>query len=379
MLYYKVGKNTYYTNVDALAAFTKDASQSLELKLDFKFIDNEKLWRQEPPLDVTHYMDLNSMAIADRYDRIELRYSGGTDSHTVLKSLIRTNTDFEINHVATSTISKFTNDLYKHNLKDFQKISKLDNVKKFETEHFNDMTPKTFEKALKHYTGHVGTALQNTGMSWMMGNDNTTFTLHTPEKTAYVFGKEKPNLVIKDGWWQWKVNDAMFSDCAWNFDKGDMVWFWFSDDVPELQIKMTHLRVRAIEEIARMEKITITDEWLKQVQRASSKWYNFILAFCGFEGLNPVLNSVKPKLSDPAGTRVNEYRTYNDKQGITDLYAEYGQDIKNKLRSDLYQLGEADSERTYAGEEVIHVDGVWTKPIPIKPVPVEFLPKNQIK
>jgi hypothetical protein len=142
---------------------------------------------------------------------------------------------------------------------------------------------------------------------------------------------------------------------------------------------MTHLRVRAIEEIARMEKITITDEWLEQVQRASSKWYNFILAFCGFEGLNPVLNSVKPKLSDPAGTRVNEYRTYNDKQGITDLYAEYGQDIKNKLRSDLYQLGEADSERTYAGEEVIHVDGVWTKPIPIKPVPVEFLPKNQIK
>ena len=69
MLYYKVGNNTYYTNVDALAAFSKDASQGLELKLDFKFIDNPKLWLKEPPLDVTTYMDMNALALRDRYNR----------------------------------------------------------------------------------------------------------------------------------------------------------------------------------------------------------------------------------------------------------------------------------------------------------------------
>ena len=118
---------------------------------------------------------------------------------------------------------------------------------------------------------------------------------------------------------------------------------------------------------------------MEEVQRASSKWYNFILAFCGFEGLNPVLNSVKPKLSDPDGTRVNEYRNYNDKQGITDLYAEYGQDIKKKLRKDFYELGDADPERTYSGEEVIHVAGVWTKPVKIKPVSPDLLPSTGAK
>ena len=115
------------------------------------------------------------------------------------------------------------------------------------------------------------------------------------------------------------------------------------------------------------------------MQRADSKWYNFILAFCGYEGLNPVLNSVKPKLSDPAGTRVDEYRKYNDRQGIKNLYAEYGQDIKKNLRSDFYELGDADPERTYSGEEVIHVAGVWTKPIPIKPVSHELLPGSNTK
>ena len=105
MLYYKVGKNTYYTNVDALAAFTKDASQGLELRLDYKFIDNPKLWLNEPPLDVTTYMDMNALALRDRYKRLELRYSGGTDSQTVLRSFIRSNVNVSIGHLATSTIS----------------------------------------------------------------------------------------------------------------------------------------------------------------------------------------------------------------------------------------------------------------------------------
>jgi len=379
VLYYKVGKNTYHTNVDALAAFTKDVSQGLELKLEFKFLDNHRLWLKEPPLDVTTYMDMNALALRDRYHRLELRYSGGTDSQTVLRSFIRTNVKVSIGHLATSTISKFTNDLYDYNKKDFERMAKLDNVSEFKTHHAHDMSKKEFEKALKHYRGHVGTALQNTGMAWMFGNDKVIFDLDVPEKNGYVFGKEKPYVIIKDGWWHWTVNDAMFSDCHWNFEKGDMVWFWFSDDVPQLQIKLTHLRIRAIEEIARLEKVKITNQWLEEVQRASSKWYNFILAFSGFEGLNPVLNSVKPKLSDPSGTRVKEYRDYNDKQGITDLYAEYGQDIKKNLRSDLYELGDADPERTYTGEEVIHVAGVWTKPIKIKPVSPELLPGTSTK
>ena len=376
MLYYQVGKNIYYTNVEALAAFTKDTSQSLELKLKYKFIDNPILWRKEPPLHINHYADMNARVLRDRYDRLELRYSGGTDSQTVLASFIRTNVPVAVHHLATSNISNFTNDLYEHNKKDFERVAKLDNVTEFKAHHFNDMTKKNFEKAIKHYVGHVGTALQNTGMAWMMGNDNSTFTLQIPENNGFVFGKEKPHLVIKDGWWNWTVNDAMFSDCHWNYEKGDMIWFWFSDDVPEIQIKLTHLHIRAIEEVARIEKTKITTQWLEDVQRADSKWYNFILAFCGYEGLNSVLNSAKPKLSDPEGTRVSEYRKYNDEKGITDLYAEYGQEIKKNLRSDLYELGDADPERTYVGEEVIHVSGVWTKPIPIRPVPEDMLPKT---
>ena len=149
MLYYKVGKQTYYTNVDALAAFTKDTSQSLELKLKYKFIDNTALWRKEPPLHINHYADMNARILRDRYDRLELRYSGGTDSQTVLRSFIRANVKIAVHHMATSTISKFTNDLYDHNKKDFERVAKLDNVTEFKTHHAHDMSQKEFEKAVK--------------------------------------------------------------------------------------------------------------------------------------------------------------------------------------------------------------------------------------
>ena len=148
MLYYQVGKKTYYTNVDALAAFTKDTSQSLELKLKYKFIDNTKLWQKEPPLHINHYADLNAKILGDRYNRLELRYSGGTDSQTVLRSFVRANVKVAVHHMATSNISKFTNDLYDHNKKDFQRMSKLDNVTEFKTHHAHDMSQKEFEKAI---------------------------------------------------------------------------------------------------------------------------------------------------------------------------------------------------------------------------------------
>lgn len=375
-IHYKVGDRTYYNNIDALAAFTKDAANDLEFVLPFKFLNNHKLWLKEPPFDVTTYMDMNTKALRDRYTRLELRYSGGTDSHTVLRSFNRTNTPCYIKHLQSSEVHlKWSMRLWDYNKPYMKQVAAQDNVLGFDCTHIGEMTCEKFDRYIQTYQGHCGTALLHTP-AFIEGlydqANNTTRVVN--ETTGYVYGLEKPYLVIDDGWWCWQMNDAMFSDCHWNFEQGNIVWFFFSDDVPELHIKQTWLRIRAIEHIARIEKLTtISSQWLDQVQKSKSKWYDFLNDFCGYTALNRLNGTVFTKLSDPNGTRLRDFRDYMDKAGVTKLYQEYGQDIRKNLREDFYKISNANDQNGFHNEAVVHVAGVWTKKIPVRPVTPDLL------
>ena len=373
-IHYRVGDGTYYNNIDALAAFTKDAANGLEYVLPYKFLNNTKLWQKEPPHSVHYYMDKHAQILKDKYNRIELRYSGGTDSHTVLDSMTRTNVPVHLTHLQGSVMHRdWSLRLWDHNFKDMQNVTQRNNVQSFDLVNIDDLNTNNFDRYLQTYQGHCGTALLHTPSFIEIMYDQIVRTGLVNERTVTVFGKEKPNLVIENGWWCWKMNDAMFSDCHYNFENTDVVLFYFSDDVPELQIKLSWARAEVTEKIARIEKTKITDQWLSKIQRPSSSWYQYILDACGYKALNPVLNSVFTKASDPNGTRIRDLRQYNDKMGITKLFQEYGQDIRSSIRDDFYTLGNASGDNGFGGEAVTHVAGVWTKSIPIRPVTPDLL------
>ena len=374
MMHYKVGASTYYNNVDALAAFTKNAVNGLEFVLPYKFLNNTPLWQKEPPHSVHYYMDKHARILQSKYNRIELRYSGGTDSHRVLDSMTRANVPVHITHLKGSTMhQEWSERLWKNNIKDFRDVSKRDNVKSFNLNNI-ELDTNNFERYLQTYQGHCATALLHTPNFIETTYDQIKREGFVSERSVAVFGKEKPHLVIENGWWCWKMNDANFSDCHYNFENTDVVLFYFSDEVPELQIKLSWLRAEVSEKIARMEKTKITDQWLTNVQKPSSKWYNYILDYLGYRALNPVLNSVFTKVSDPNGTRIRELRRHNDRMGITKLFQEYGQDIRSNIRDDLYTIGDAGADNGFDGEAVVYVAGVWTKSIPIRPVAKDLLP-----
>jgi hypothetical protein len=373
MLYYLVGNRKYHKNVDALRAFSKDAAGGMEIKFDYRFTNTPSIWRQEPPLSVFYYMDQHARVLSERHTKVYLRYSGGTDSHSMLESFVRTKNPVDLHHIYTPEMGEFSRSLYIKNKPDFQRVSKLDVVKDFKLLEHKGLSSNQFDKALNNYTGHLNTALQNTSYQWDMSSDKPTM-MGFSENDAIVSGKEKPMVIIKDGWWHWITMDSRFGDTQWNFEKGYGINFFMTDDVPELQIKMTYNKIHYLEQVARKEGTKIDSRWLEEIQSTSSVHYRSLNHAMGLHGLNQFLDSVDAKLSDPREIRKNEYRKYNDRNQITNLLKEYTQDIVRDLRDDLYLIGEnTDGRWKFDGIELTHLHGILHASIPIKPIADDLL------
>ena len=373
MLYYLVGNRKYYKNVDALRAFSENPAGGMEIKFDYKFTNTPSIWREEPPHSVFTYMDRHAEILSERHSKIYLRYSGGTDSHSALQSFVRTSNPVDLHHIHTPEMGEFSKKLYEYNKPYFQHLSKLDVVKDFKLLDHRGLSINEFEKALANYKGHLNTALQNTSYQWDMSSDSPTLTGFS-ENDAIVSGKEKPKVIIKDGWWHWVTVDARWGDTQWEFEKGHGINFFMTDDVPELQIKMTYNMIHFIEKIARQEKIKLTDQWVDDMQRTTSEHYRGINHAMGLRALNDKLDSVDTKLSDPRELRMNQYRSYNDQTQITNLLEEYTQNITRNLRSDLYMTAKTkDEKRKFEGLELTHLHGILHASIPIRPISKELI------
>lgn len=375
MMYYQVGNKKHYTNVDALAAFTKDPTLDLQLKFDYNFVNQPHLWQTEPELSVYDYMDKHAQILSDRYRKVHLRYSGGTDSHTLLQSFVRTKGVVDLEHVTTEEMSEFSRKHYNHNKPDFVEVAKLDAVNSFSRFSHRGLTHKEFDRALCNYKGNLNSVLSNQSLYWDMCSDRTTLR-GIMENDVVVTGKEKPRLVVEDGWWCWTALDGKFSDSQADFDRGVQVWFFLTDDVPELQIKLSWLKLKYLEQLARELKTPITNNWVIKIQAVTGMYYQRINHAMGYRALNPVLDTVASKMSEPSRTRIKEYRQWNDANGITNLFNDYCEDIVRNVRSDLYTSAEKKHESDYRSRllEIYNISGVWHKNIPITPVSPDLLP-----
>jgi hypothetical protein len=73
----------------------------------------------------------------------------------------------------------------------------------------------------------------------------------------------------------------------------DTVFFFFNDEVPELPVKLTWLKIEAIEKIIKTHgniKFSEAEILAKRSQDTDSDYYTFINESMGYKGLDRVLN-----------------------------------------------------------------------------------------
>lgn len=373
MLYYQVGDKKFGNNVDALREFTTNSANGLELKFDFKFTNNPQLWLTEPPLSVHDYFDRHAQVINYKYNKINIRYSGGTDSNTVLNSFLREGVPVHVQHTVTDEMSKFSQQLYSAVKKDFAQIAKNPLIKEFDVRDHRGLSQREFERGLLNFRGHLSSQMSNTSFYWDLSSDHTTI-YDINERDVLISGKEKPRLKIENGWWHWEALDAKYGESHFDLDRGKHIWFFLTDDVPELQIKMTWNKIKFLESLARKQKIKIDFDWLELMQGTNSPYYEQVNESMGLQAVNQILHSNTSKLCHPSGVRREQYKNWNDNSGITNLMEDYTQDIIKNLRSDLYRITRVDDHaRNFAGHEITNIAGVFHKPIPVCPVSPDLL------
>ena len=85
--HFLVGNIRFHSELDAFV-HSKASNKQVQYVLGYDFIDKGN-WETRPLRQPHEYFDEHSRILKDRYEKIILMYSGGTDSHTILDSFIR--------------------------------------------------------------------------------------------------------------------------------------------------------------------------------------------------------------------------------------------------------------------------------------------------
>ncbi len=93
--HYEVDGTTLKTNIEAFRALKtarlKNPRAKPKFILDFDFLKNpdKNLWQTEPPESLSFYMDKHAVLLSEKFNKIILFYSGGTDSHPIAGTFAR--------------------------------------------------------------------------------------------------------------------------------------------------------------------------------------------------------------------------------------------------------------------------------------------------
>ena len=70
------------------------------------------------------------------------------------------------------------------------------------------------------------------------------------------------------------INSKYFRITGWSL--AHFIWFYITDLVPELHIKLTWLRLKAIETVLKRYNLPVTNQQISVMQRPTSKYYKEI-------------------------------------------------------------------------------------------------------
>lgn len=303
--YWKVGDDIYYNDIAAYQAATSTNKQP---KFFISTVSDGPHWRKEPPKSVYSYMDDVSRHLDSKYDKITLMYSGGTDSHTILESFIRCgiknvtlvmfNTEDHRNDPERMLMNSWTTESLKRDYKFlFTEWGYTFNDYTSDDSRWNALSKDELSDVLHNYIGSWSVAVRPCFGSARYPNSLRRL---ITEKTAIVWGYEKPLIEIHDGWFCWSAYTSVADYLDMGVDANcDNVFFYYSDAVPELQVKLAWLKLAEITKILDEYKIPITNESMDFIQHPSRTYsiYSRINHACGYKGLNLNLDSAASKIS----------------------------------------------------------------------------------
>lgn len=346
----------------------------VEYGLDFKFLRSYN-WKQEPEHDIKFYLRKHATIIQNRYNDVSIMYSGGTDSHTIFTTFTELNIPnirlvnyTEVNEknarwIGSKKPNKTLNEKYtgvltglnystvgfEENFVTYNPTEKdwLRNISDFKIGNWNSDVNSPLSQYY-HYHSH------NPGLLRLAGN------------SCIVWGFEKPKLCIEKGWWCWYTYPGQ-----WLYPSGlpatnnpDYVYFFMSDDVPEIQVKLSWLKIAELEKIIISNKLSITKESLFRIQADSSPYYRRLNRAMGYKAINLVLDdSFTKDFGYFRKIHLNELQQVETENRIKLINNEYyNSQIKPRLHS------------SYRQDEYHKTIQLYSKPIPIRPVNREMIP-----
>ena len=245
-------------------------------------------WQVEPTETFQQLMDNRAIQLREKYDRLVLMFSGGTDSLPIYKTFKRLNI-----HLDEIIIAYHKDPLVGH------EPAMVEWIKKDLYDPTIMLTVKCRDE-LPAYLNTVksGFLLEQNRLFWNQTCTSTgEIALDTiqsdrmlqPKSSAVVIGYEKPVVVFKDGRWWATAIDKTYKTMMHGFE-----YFYISPDLPALHVKQSHLLKRYAK-----QQIKPTTYW-SSAEFSSKSWQNFDLysLWCGREHNLSLNNAIYQKVHE---------------------------------------------------------------------------------
>ena len=237
--YYYTDTNKFY---NPFAMFAYAALHTPNTRPLFYFYDNEfaKLdWTIEPQESFELLMEIRAKQLREKYDRLVLFFSGGTDSITIYNTYKRLNI-----HLDEIVIGYHEDDRYGHSTKCVQWLK--DNV--YDTSTL--ITVLSRDGYPVRYESFTNDFLIDNSFRYAVNTFNGTYESMCKiqelprfknSNSVIILGLEKPHIIFKDNVWYTMHLDKLFAPFL-NIESTE--WFFITPELPQLHLKQIHLLKR---------------------------------------------------------------------------------------------------------------------------------------
>jgi hypothetical protein len=363
-IYYTVGDRIHYSDVAAYQDFSKNLNDEIYFHFDSPMF-NEERWDVEPPKSIEYYRQQVCEYIEDTYSNITVGYSGGTDSETVLNCFKRRGTknihflhtamdglidlpskQMEINHIKDNVRLKHNDTIANLNwkftiAKPWTSGSLLDHEKKLA-----DFSVGSFELDLK------------AAAAWGKNSGDKVVT-RANKKSVLIMGKEKPEIVIHNGWWCFHLINTHFEAPLGAADPlSDIVCFFTNDAVPELQKKLAWVKAQEMEKIFLQYNLQPTREQSMQISSPGSKFYVRLIDKMQYRAISDFLQNGSNKFGGEFWKKIQQDSKLNKNENLKNQ--------ANEKYFDEILIDTIDNRFLKMDKKSLH--GICSKPIPLFPV-----------
>jgi hypothetical protein len=255
--YYTVGAN--FKTYSKLEAIEEMARSNTHLEWNFnRAVFESYNWKQEPLVTLTDLYRQRAQQIRDSYDYVVIFYSGGADSWNILNTFI--SNDIKIDEIAHCWSLQGDNSYHSYFNEEIYQVA-IPNTLRIQEQHpeinhriiditkiVNDMYVD--KSSQFDFIYQVNSLLSPNGLARSYLREKIkdyADMISAGKRVAFVWGTEKPKLVIKDGKYACRFAD-MFDNTVSNrlqsqaIEQGyyDELFYWSPEAVPMI-IKQCHI------------------------------------------------------------------------------------------------------------------------------------------